>query len=158
MVPAGLPYVSRMSCTSRFGLSPTFAVTLAAFRGYAAARTIAGPLYDTWLVQHIRQEVRATVPRSWATSMSLGKSWGAHCLVLWRPACHCGRRSSGGPPCSYPSSLSFGAQDGSTVLCRFRGQRHLERNSLGTCRVCRGKRSIAGKPGDQDHSAEDESR
>jgi len=43
-----------------FGLSPTFALAVTAFWGYAIARSIAGPLYRTWLVQHSSQEVRAT--------------------------------------------------------------------------------------------------
>ncbi len=51
----------QVACLVAFGLSRTFALAVAAFWSYAVARSIAGPLYGTWLVQHTRQEVRATV-------------------------------------------------------------------------------------------------
>lgn len=63
-----------------FGVATTFGVALAAYWGVALLRSLSGPLFSTWINQHITSDVRATVLSISSQSDALGQLSGGPVL------------------------------------------------------------------------------
>jgi sugar phosphate permease len=63
-----------------FGVASTFGVALAAYWSVALLRSLSGPLFSTWINQHITSDVRATVLSIANQSDALGQLGGGPVL------------------------------------------------------------------------------